>query len=258
MGDPEIRTHETTNTSLAVLSAVADLETPTTSEVAEHLELAVSTVHKHLQTLLANGLVVRSGDAYQLGLKLYHLGTKAKRRDTRYLLAREKTHDIAEQTSEVVNFSVVENGRAITLFDSLESGSLPGFESGQYFHLHGSAAGKAMLAEMPRNRVESIIEQWGLPRLTENTITDETALFEELETIRERGYAVNKEEAWERLKAVAVAVHNADGTVLGAMDVSGPPSRLPYERELAKTLKAGVADLETELEMQVHLVERRG
>lgn len=257
MGKPGPRTHETTDTSLAVLSAVAELSDPTASEVADHLDLAVSTVHKHLQTLRSNGFVVKSADAYQLGLKLYHLGTQAKRRDSRYLLAREKTREIAEQTSEVVNFSVVENGRAITLFDSLESGSLAGFESGQYFYLHGSAAGKAMLAEMPRRRVESIIEQWGLPRLTENTITDETALFEELETIRERGYAVNQEEGWERLKAVAVAVHNPDGTVLGAMDLSGPPSRLPYERELAKTLESAVAELETELDMQVHLVERR-
>ena len=257
MGDPEPRTHETTDTSIAVLSAVAELEGPTAGEVAESLDIAHSTVHKHLQTLLANGLVVQSDGAYRLGLKLYHLGTKAKRRDSRYLLAREKVHEIAERTSEVVNFSVAENGRAITLFDSLESGSLAGFESGQYFHLHGTAAGKAMLAEMRPDRVRAIIDQWGLPRLTANTITDEDELFDELEAVRERGYAVNEEEAWERLKAVAVPVRNPDGTVLGAMDVSGPPARLPYERELARILREGVAELETALDMQVHLVERQ-
>lgn len=257
MGEPEKRTHETTETSIAVLTAVGDLGEPTASEVAEYLGVAVSTVHKHLQTLLENGFVVKRDGRYVLGLRLYHLGTKAKRRDTSFLLAREKTAEIADRTSEVVNFSVVENGRAITLFDSLESGSLPGFESGQYFHLHGSAAGKAMLSEMPRDRVERIIDQWGLPRLTENTITEPEALFEELETVRKRGYAINTEEAWERLKAVAVPVRKPDGSVLGAMDITGPTERLSYERELASILATGVDELETALEMQVQLVERR-
>lgn len=258
MGKPEPRTHETTENSLAVLEAVSDLEAGTVTEIAAHLGMAVSTVHKHLQTLLENGLLVREDGSYQLGLKLFHLGTRAKKRDRRYLLAREKTYELADRTSEVVNFSVLENGRAITLFDSLDSGTLEGFEKGQYFYLHGAAAGKAMLAAMSDDQVEAIIDQWGLPPLTEYTITDRTALFDELERIRERGYAVNDEEAWESLKAVAVAVDDPEGGVLGAMDISGPPSRMEYERELARILREGVADLESALEMEVQLLQRRG
>lgn len=248
MGNTTRRTHETTDTSLTVLDAVGELEEATASELATHLDMAVSTVHKHLQTLVENGLLVKRDGTYQLGLKLFHLGTRAKQRDTRFTLARETVYDLADRTSEVVNFSVKENGRAITLFDSLDTGTLEGFQKGQYFYLHSAAAGKAMLAEMEEERVEEIIEQWGLPQLTPHTITDRTALYDELARIRERGYAVNDEEAWESLKAVAVPVHNPDGSVLGAMDISGPPYRLPYERELAQILTDGVAELETALE----------
>lgn len=242
------RTHETTNTSLRVLEAVSDLNGPTVSELADELGMAISTAHKHLQTLRENGLVVKREDRYRLGLKLFHLGTRAKRRDTQFMLAREKTYEIADRTSEVVNFSVLENGRAITLFDSLDTGTLEGFQRGQYFYLHSTAAGKAMLAEMNERQVDAIIEQWGLPERTEFTITDRETLAEELELVRKRGYAVNEQEAWENLKAVAVPVRDSDGEVLGAMDISGPPHRISYERSIARTLSQGVEELERALD----------
>lgn len=242
------RTHETTNTSLQVLDAVADLDGGTGSEIAEALEMAASTAHKHLQTLLENGLLVKQDDQYQLGLKLFHLGTLAKRRETQFTLAREKTYEIADQTSEVVSFSVLENGRAITLFDSLDTGTLEGFQRGQYFYLHSSAAGKAMLAEMDDSAVDAVIEQWGLPKRTEFTITDRETLDEELDQVRKRGYAVNEQEGWENLKAVAVPVTDSNGDVLGAMDISGSPNRISYERSIARTLANGVEELEVALE----------
>jgi len=238
------RTHATTETALSVVDAVAELEDPTVSEVAAALDMAVSTAHKHLQTLLENGLVVREDEQYQLGLKLYHLGTAAKRRNPTFMLAREKTYDIADRTSEVVNFSVLENGRAITLFDSLDTGTLEGFQRGEYFYLHSSAAGKAMLAEMPAERVGAVVEQWGLPKQTAFTITDRDTLREELAQVRRRGYAVNEQESWENLKAVAVPVRDSDGEVIGAMDISGPPHRISYERSIARTLSRGVEELE--------------
>lgn len=243
-----VRTHSTTNTSLAVLDTVAELDGPTVSNVGDRLGMAVSTAHKHLQTLLSNGLVVKQDDRYYLGLKLFHLGTKAKRREPKFMLAREKVYQIADRTSEVVNFSVLENGRAITLFDSLDTGTLEGFQRGQYFYLHSSAAGKAMLAEMDEKRVDAIVDRWGLSKRTEYTITDRETLAEELEIVRKRGYAVNEEEAWENLKAVAVPVKTPDGSVLGAMDISGSPHRISYERSIARTLARFVDELESALE----------
>ncbi|MFB6086356.1 MAG: IclR family transcriptional regulator [Halodesulfurarchaeum sp.] len=250
------RTHETTNTSLRVLEAVSDGNGPTVSALAEELGMAISTTHKHLQTLRENGLVIKRDGRYRLGLKLYHLGTRAKRRDTEFMLAREKTYEIADRTSEVVNFSVLENGRAITLFDSLDTGTLEGFQRGQYFYLHSTAAGKAMLAEMDEKRVEEIIDQWGLPQRTEFTITDRETLEEELALVRKRGYAINEQEAWENLKAVAVPVHGSDGDVLGAMDISGSPRRISYERSIARTLSRGVEQLERALESHTVLESR--
>jgi hypothetical protein len=69
----------------------------------------------------------------------------------------------------------------------------------------------------------------GLDRLTDNTITDPDELRTELQTIRERGYAVNDQEHMDGLRAVAVPVSTAAEYLLGSLAVFGPTSRFKDE-----------------------------
>lgn len=246
----------TTETSLAVVDAVCELRGGTLSEISNHLGLATSTVHTHLQTLNENEYVVRDGDRYLLGLKLFHLGERARHRDERYALAKRRALELANDTNEEVNFSVEEHGRSIVLFDETSNASVEGYQVGRYFYMHNSASGKAMLAALPDERVDHILDRWGTPRETENTVTDRESLFAELERIRERGFAVNDQEALDGLRAVGVVVRDPDGGVLGALDISGPPYRLPDDEEAYRLLRTVVDDLETELEEKAALRRR--
>ncbi|RQG90076.1 IclR family transcriptional regulator [Natrarchaeobius halalkaliphilus] len=241
-------TRKTTKTSLAVVEAINELDGATLSELADHTGLATSTLHTHLRTLEETEYVTRIDNTYQLGLKLFYLGENARRRDSRYTLAKEKAFRLANQVSEEVNFAVEEYGRSIMLFDETPSPSDTGFQVGRYFHMHSSASGKAMLAEYSEQRVDEIIDKWGLPKYTENTITDIDELRGELETIREQGYAVNQQEELEGLHSVAMVINNPDGSVFGSLDVSGPPYRLPEDHEIAAQLQPVVEELESELE----------
>ncbi|RQG98991.1 IclR family transcriptional regulator [Natrarchaeobius oligotrophus] len=241
-------TRKTTKTSLAVVEAVNELDGATLSELAEHTGLATSTLHTHLRTLEETEYVTRIGQTYELGLKLFYLGENARRRDSRYALAKERAFRLANQVSEEVNFAVEEYGRSIILFDETPSPSDRGFQVGRYFHMHSSASGKAMLAEFSRERIDEIIDKWGMPRYTENTITDLEELLAELETIREQGYAVNRQEELEGLHSVAMVINEPDGSVFGSLDISGPPYRLPENSEIAAQLRPVVENLEAELE----------
>jgi DNA-binding IclR family transcriptional regulator len=97
-------------------------------------------------------------------------------------------------------------------------------------HLHCTALGKAILAYLPEERVREIIDTHGLPERTDATITDEEELFDELEGIRDRGYARDMEERVAGLLCVAAPIRNLDGDPLGAISVSGPTSRMKGER----------------------------
>jgi DNA-binding IclR family transcriptional regulator len=84
------------------------------------------------------------------------------------------------------------------------------------------------------------MSEWGLPMVTENTITEKSELLEELEEIRERGYATDIEERTEGLCCVAapVLLHNE---VLGAISVSAPISRFEganFDDEIIREIKS--------------------
>ena len=243
----ENETRKTTTRSLQIIDAINDLNGASLSEIAEYMNRSTSTLHTHLKTLEQNEYIVKRGNTYQLGLKLFHFGENARRRDDRYQLAKQKAFELANTTNEEINFAVEEHGRSIILFDETNSPSTEGYQVGHYFYMHNSASGKAMLAEFSEDRTTEILDRWGLPKQTENTITTPTKLFEELERTQERGYAVNAQEALEGLRSVAMPVKNPDGSVFGSLDISGPPYRLPTDEELADLLRPIIEELEDEL-----------
>lgn len=96
-----------------------------------------------------------------------------------------------------------------------------------------------MLSALPRKRVEEILNRHGMPRFTENTITSRWELFDRVDTVQERGWAVDKGERLKELRCVSVPVAAPDGSTLGAVSISGPKSRLDKDRlhvELADQL----------------------
>jgi DNA-binding IclR family transcriptional regulator len=69
-----------------------------------------------------------------------------------------------------------------------------------------------------------------LPSFTERTITDPTRLTEALARVRQRGYAVAREELEEGLSAVAAPIVDREDHVIAVISVSGPSFRLTEER----------------------------
>ncbi len=243
MQDGPSKIRKTTQTSLTVAEAINDLSGATLSELSDYTGLATSTVHTHLRTLERLEYAVEIDGEYRLGLKFFHLGENARMRDSRYRLARQTATELANVVNEEVNFSVEEYGRSVVLFNELGGTTHGEFQVGRYFDMHSSASGKAMLAEFDEARVRKFIDNRGLPEYTDNTITDPEELFAELSTIREQGYAVNRQEELEGLRAVGMAVTEADGSVFGALDISSPSYRHPDDEEVAGQLRPFVEEL---------------
>ena len=185
---------KTTQTSLQLIEEIKARDGASLTELADSLDLAKSTIHNHVNTLTDEGFLVQEGTTFHVGLKLLELGEHARNRKPVYELARQWVYKLANETNEEVDFTVEENGRIFTLEytlgnqspSQLQKGS-PFLQTGNSFHLHNCASGKAILAELPQDRVEEILQHWGLPATTPETIADEAALFEELEATRERG-----------------------------------------------------------------------
>ncbi|WP_227356446.1 IclR family transcriptional regulator [Haladaptatus salinisoli] len=245
------RTVKATETTFAIIEGLEELDGARVTELAEHLGLAASTVHSHLSTLYEMRYVVREGDKYQIGSRFLKLGEAAKERKEAFDLIEPKVEELAEETEERCQFIVIEHGRGVYLHR--ETGSRAVWTDsglGKRIYLHATAAGKSVLASLPEERVERILDQWGLPALTENTITDRAVLFEELDAIRKQGFAVNKEESTVGLRAVGVPITDSSGRMVGALSVSGPTHRMKgewFEREIPNLLLGTANELELNL-----------
>ena len=218
-----------TNTSLAIVETVRDLDGTSLTEIADELDIGYSTAHNHLKTLCANNWLVKQNGEYDISLKFLSFGEYARRRTSHYDIARRHMYELTERTNLEVEFLVEEYGRLISIVDMV--GDAGGFgppedgkwlQVGEYYHLHNSASGKAILAELPESQVEQIIDQWGLPAETPYSVTDRDELYDQLATIREQGYAKVEQEVAEGFANVGTAVQYPDGRILGGISVGWP------------------------------------
>lgn len=220
-----------TETTLEIAQALQDHECVGVTELAAEVDLPRSTVFNHLKTLEQNEYVVNEGGSYRLGCRFLELGAKARSYHDVHEVARQEVNRLAKDTGEISALLVEEHGLGVFLHRA-EGEQAVHIDSytGQRIFLHGAALGKAILASLPRGRVEEIIERRGLPALTANTVTQREELFAELEEIDNRGVAFDDEERLDGLRSVAAPIMDDDDTVLGSISIAGPSSRVQDER----------------------------
>lgn len=192
---------------------------------------------------------------YRVGFGIYCLGAVAESYGQIRSVARPILEDLSARCDETVHLAVLQDGQALYI-DKIESkkrvlriisrvgAKLPG---------HCSGVGKMLLSSLDRGELDKIIDEWGLPALTENTITDREGLVEELEKIRKDGMAVDREEIEKGLKCIAAPVRNPKGETVAAVSISAPKERFDHEvsnyqalirkatEEISRQLSAGRA-----------------
>lgn len=219
---------KTAQTALAIVEYLKQSDGATTTSVADHLDMARSTAHRHLQTLHEEGWVTRSDPdgTYQVSLNVFHVGASVREEHPVYQYSKERVEELADRTGEKAWCIVEEGGRGIHLYGASNSPVTTYARVGTRTHLHQHAAGKSILAFRPREEVRAILDEHGLPAITDETLTTADSLFEELDEIESRGFAVNREESFHGLHAVGVPVCDDSGYALGALSISGPAHRL--------------------------------
>ncbi|WP_255191406.1 IclR family transcriptional regulator [Natronobeatus ordinarius] len=247
----DARTIQSVETAFEIVEHLKEADGAGVSELASALDLAKSTVHSHLATLYAAGYVTRDGDTFHVALRFLDLGNYAREQDTLYQVGRPKVDELAEQTGEKVWILAEEHGRGIHLYVASGKRSVRTYaRTGQLNYLHQLAAGKAILAYLPEERIDEIVDRYGLPARTEDTITDPDELRNELAEIRERGFAQNREESIPGLHAVGVPITNERDVAIGSLSLSAPAKRLRGNRfdEEVPNLLLGIAN-EIEINM---------
>lgn len=237
-----------------ILSELSNSGGATVTEISESTGLPMSTIHRYLDTLHDLHYIVRDGNQYCLSIRFLNIGESARNRRRIYRLAENKLTELATETNERCQFVVEEHGRGVyALVATGGKAVLTDSRVGKRLYLHATSVGKSILAHLPDPRVEEIIDQWGLPRVTRNTITDRDELFDELKTVRENGIAFNRGGNVDGLRSVGAPVLGGDDEVVGAISISGPSKRLQgswYEEEIPGLLLGATNELQLKLEYE--------
>jgi IclR family transcriptional regulator, acetate operon repressor len=148
-----------------------------------------------------------------------------------FSIAKPEVDDIARETGELANLLVEEHGRGSYLYRARGDNAVQvDAYTWTRVHLHNTALGKAILTYLSEDRRKEILDIHGLPASTDRTITDRTTLYENLDDIRERGYAVDDEERLSELRCVAAPILSNDDRVFGSISVVSPTNRLKGSR----------------------------
>ncbi|WP_416841732.1 HTH-type transcriptional regulator XacR [Haloferax sp. DFSO52] len=217
----------TTEKTLALVDELKHRGPCGVTELANNLDMGKSAVHNHLTTLQKHGYVLKSGDDYRVGLKFLEIGGHSRKSMELYQVAEPEVKTLAAETGELANLLVEEQGMGVYLIRSKGDKAVDlDTYAGLRTNLHTTALGKAILAHLPESRVDEIIEQHGLERKTPKSIGTRDELFEVLEEVRERGYAIDDGERLEGLRCLAAPIKSSSGGVMGAISVSAPASRV--------------------------------
>jgi len=215
--------------AIALLDAVAESEGGArVGELARRIGVNPSTASRLLGTLEAGGLVERApeGGPYRLGLKLVALSDRVLGQLDVRDRARPWLIWLVEETGETATLSVPGGGEAITVdFVPSRSSVASLARLGRPSVAHATAAGKVMLAF--GSDVLALDREAGLVAFTERTITDPSALAEELDRVRGAGIAEAVGEREPDLNALAAPVFGRGGELSAILGLQGPASRLP-------------------------------
>lgn len=200
------------------------------SEICSLLGYSKTSVFRITMTLLDYGYLVRNEDHKTLVLsrKLLAMGTKALNDKDLMANAIDVLHNLRDTLKETVLIGTIAGEELIVLEQVL--GSYPfkfSLDKGARLPLHTSAPAKAMLAFMPQRQRDAIISRLTFTRFNDHTLTSASAFCEELNTVREQGYALDHGEQLGGIHCVAAAVFDRHGYPIAGVWTTGPADRMP-------------------------------
>jgi DNA-binding IclR family transcriptional regulator len=229
--------------ALEILAILRKHEQPLgLAEIASHVGLAKSSVFRLLHTLEVSNYVERTAEgAYGLAADLRIWGDG--RRVTELVdAALPHMRALSREFGETITLAMHFDNR-IEVVATLDSPHLIRMANtvGRILPPHASSLGKAITANLPDDVVERLRRSYGNHRFTEHTITDEVALKQEYERIRNQGYSLDAEESVLECCCFGAAVTGPDGVVIAAISLSMPKMRL-RDKAMQKQVIAAVRD----------------
>lgn len=219
----------TVGKALDVLDQVAAFGRPARfSELQEGSPYPKATLYRFVQTLTKQGMLSFDPDrgTYSLGIRLVRLAHTAWQQSSLAPVASRHLGALARATGETVHLAQLDHAQVLYVDKRDPERAVEMFsQAGKVGPAYCTGVGKAMMAWLDEATLAQILPQQSFHRFTDTTLTSEAELRAELDAIRARGFAYDRQEHEPGIICVAVPILTGSGRVLGGMSVTTSTTR---------------------------------
>lgn len=224
----------------------------TVQEIVDTLSHSKTSTYRIIKSLEERGYIRKREDTnqYFLSRKFLTLGLVTLGESNIVEHSLEPMRKLRDCLKEAVMLGVLMGNEVVLLEQMLGSHSFSFILTpGTHFCLHASAPGKALLAFQEEKVREEILDSLTYETFNARTLKNAAELREELQRVRESGFATDRAEEMEGVHCVAAPVFNQFGRVVAALWTSGPSGRLTQEmlpsagKEIVRAAQAVSANL---------------
>ncbi len=222
-------------------------------DLARELHMPDSTLLRFLNTMIDYGYVAREQETsrYRLTLKLAQLGSQVHSNYPYQKIIHPYLEEISRKLQESVSLCVEQNG-SVVYIDTVDGPDhmLRTLQRiGKVAPMHSTGVGKVLLQNYTSNELKEYIEEKGLPAFTEKTITSRKEFLDEIDVVRQRGFAYDNEECEVGVRCVAFPVKDFSGRNVAAISISAPVTRL--DADIEKNVIAVLRDVSTRISQEM-------
>lgn len=224
--------------TLEILSLFAEGESMLrTSDIAEKLGINISTVSRHLNTLLDSGFLERDSvtGLYYPGLRIITIAGVGMKSKGLYRHAYPELQQLSFSLRVLSHLAVPDDLEIVHLVCCCcEDKTEMLYPIGHRQPIYCTAMGKAMLAFMPEEQAESILKRCGKLRpFTPETQTNVKLIMESLKEIRKKGYCAQVNQLHMGKGSIAAPIFDHSRNPVASISISTQSHRLitPVDEE---------------------------
>lgn len=228
---------QSVDNALRVLNLFESTDKLSLTEIATRMGCGKTIAYRLVFTLESRGFLLRGEDnKYSLGMRLFTLGNKVLSEKSYLPLIRPVLEQLTDTVNESVHLVTWENMyHVILLYELFPQQSLRA-EMGKAIGSrppHLTSTGLALLSTKSDKQIADYARNVLFEKKTEYSISSREQLEEDIQFVREHGYAINNQRFEKGMVSIAVPiVKNPESFSDFAISVSGPNTRIMEKKEM--------------------------
>jgi IclR family transcriptional regulator, KDG regulon repressor len=252
MTDSPASSDGTVGKALDVLDMVANAGAPVRfSDLLVGSPFPKATLYRFLQTLTHQNMLSYdpNSQTYAPGMRLVRLAHTAWAQSSLAPLARPHLDKLSAALGETIHLAQLDQGQVLYVDKRNAAQPVEMFsQAGKVGPAYCTGVGKAMLAYLPPESLEQALNRQSFYKFTPHTYANRADLCAELEAIRARSYAFDREEHEPNIICVAVPILSDRGRPIGGLSVTS--TKLRTSLDMLETLAPQLKDTAREIAVE--------